>query len=60
MDHRLLFEKLHHYGFYDKIIKWIESFLSDKYQKVVVEVRISFLTFILSGVPRPYFVPNLH
>ena len=41
--------KLRHYGFSDKMVEWIESFLSHRYQKVVIDGRVSFLALILSG-----------
>jgi len=48
----LLIRKLHLYGFNPKIIKWIESFLSDRKQAVVVDGHLSFLALIISGVPQ--------
>ena len=44
--------KLRHYGFSDKMLELIESFLSNGYQKVVIDGRVSFLLLILSGVPQ--------
>ena len=52
VDHRLLLMKLRHYGFSDKMVEWIKSFLSNRYQKVVIEGRVSFLALKLSGVPQ--------
>lgn len=52
MDHKLLIRKLHLYGLNPKIIKWIESFLSDRKQAVVVDGHLSFLALIISGVPQ--------
>ena len=52
VDHKLLIKKLHLYGFNTKIIKWIESFLSDRKQAVVVDGHLSFLALIISGVPQ--------
>ena len=34
------------------MVEWIESFLSNRYQKVVIDGRVSFLALILSGVPQ--------
>ena len=52
VDHRLLLMKLGHYGFSDKMVEWIKIFLSNRYQKVVIDGRVSFLALILSGVPQ--------
>ena len=52
VDHRLLIQKLHRYGFSEKIIKWIESFLSNRTQTVVVDGFKSIIAFIVSGVPQ--------
>ena len=52
VDHKLLIKKLHLYGINPKIIKWIECFLSDRKQAVVVDGHLSFLAFIISGVPQ--------
>ena len=52
VDHKLLLRKLRLYGIHPKIVKWIESFLSDRKQSVVVDGYHSFLSLILSGVPQ--------
>ena len=52
VDHKLLLRKLNLYGFSEKLIKWIESFLSDRFQKVVVDGFTSIIALILSGVPQ--------
>ncbi|KAL5247624.1 hypothetical protein ACHWQZ_G019491 [Mnemiopsis leidyi] len=52
VDHKLLLEKLQLYGIHPKILKWIESFLIDRKQAVVVDGHLSFLALILSGVPQ--------
>ena len=52
VDHKLLLRKLHLYGIHPKIIKWIESFLSNRQQAVVVDGHLSFLALIISGVPQ--------
>ncbi len=52
VDHKLLIKKLHLYGINQKIVKWIESFLSDRKQAVVVDGHMSFLALIISGVPQ--------
>ena len=52
MDLKLLISKLKRYGFHDKLIEWIESFLSDRKQAVVVDGHLSFLALIISDVPQ--------
>ena len=52
VDHKLLLRKLYLYGFSQKVIKWIESFLSHRFQKVVVDGFTSIIALILSGVPQ--------
>ena len=52
VDHKLLIRKLHCYSFDPKIIRWINSFLSDRKQAVVVDGHSSFLAPIISGVPQ--------
>ena len=51
VDHRLL-SKLRRYGFHDKLLHWIESFLSNRSQYVVLGGVSSFAAAILSGVPQ--------
>ena len=45
-------KKLHLYGIHPKIVSWIESFLTDHKQAVVVGGKLSVLTPIISGVPQ--------
>ena len=52
VDHKLLVKKLHKYGVHPKLIKWIESFLSDRTQNVVVDGHMSSSAHIISGVPQ--------
>ena len=52
VDHKLLIRKLHRYSLNPKIIRWIDSFLSDRKQAVVVDGHLSFLAPIISGVPQ--------
>ncbi|KAL5248617.1 hypothetical protein ACHWQZ_G017709 [Mnemiopsis leidyi] len=52
VDHKLLLRKLQLYGIHPKILNWIESFLIDRKQAVVVDGHLSFLALILSGVPQ--------
>ena len=52
VDHKLLLKKLRLYGIHPKIVKWIESFLSNRQQSVVVDGCHSLISLILSGVPQ--------
>ena len=52
IDHRLLLVKLRRYGFSDKFVKWIKSFLTDRKQQVVVNGYLSVFALIVSGVPQ--------
>ena len=45
-------KKLQLYGIHPKIVKWVESFLTDRKQSVVVDGKLSLLALILSGVPQ--------
>ncbi len=52
VDHRLLVKKLHQYGICGNLLKWFESYLSDRYQKVTVLGATSQPVHVLSGVPQ--------
>ena len=52
VDHQLLIRKLQLYGFHPKIIIWIESFLTNRTQQVVVDGHMSIIALIISGVPQ--------
>ena len=52
VDHKLLLKKLQIYGVHSRIIRWIESFLQNRKQAVVVDGHLSVLGSILSGVPQ--------
>ena len=52
VDHKLLIKKLHLYGFNPKLINWIESFLTGRTQKVVIDGHFSIIALIISGVPQ--------
>ena len=36
VDHQLLLKKLRRYGFNERLISWIKSFLAERYQQVVI------------------------
>ena len=52
VGHRRLLEKLRWYGIKGQTNKWIESFLTDRTQAVVVEGKSSSKVPVLSGVPQ--------
>ena len=52
VDHKLLLAKLKIYGFNDSLTKWIESFLTNRTQTVVVDGHRSRWATIKSGVPQ--------
>jgi hypothetical protein len=52
VSHKHLVYKLDHYGIKGKTNKWIESFLSNRQQRVVLEGSMSRSTPVTSGVPQ--------
>ena len=50
--HRRLATKLHHYGIRNKTLAWIQSFLAERYQKVVLDGKTSPSSPVTSGVPQ--------
>ena len=49
--HHRLAVKLHHYGIRDKNLSWIQSFLADRNQQVVLDEKTSSPAALTSGVP---------
>ena len=52
VDHQLLLKKLRRYGFNERLISWIECFLAERYQLVVLNGESSYYTKVRSGVPQ--------
>ena len=52
VSHSLLVHKLHHYGIRGRVNRWIESFLLDRSQSVVVDGESSSCIDVESGVPQ--------
>ena len=52
VSHRLLVKKLEHYGICGKTKTWIQSFLTHRKQRVVVDGEKSSDAEVLSGVPQ--------
>ena len=52
VPHKRLLYKLNYYGICGPYLEWIEQFLTDRTQQVVVENKFSALTPVISGVPQ--------
>ena len=52
VSHQLLFTKLDHYGIRGSTLCWINSFLSDRTQKVIIEGAVPDTVKVTSGVPQ--------
>ena len=51
LDHKILFDKLHRYGFRGPIFSLLSSFLQNRYQFLQVENHKSSLRSVACGVP---------
>ena len=52
VPHQRLLAKINHYGIQGQTYKWIESFLSDRSQQVIVDGAVSDKAPVASGVPQ--------
>ena len=52
VPHQRLIMKLHHYGIRGQPLLWIQSFLANRTQQVVVEGEVSNIGEVTSGVPQ--------
>jgi len=52
VDHRLLLQKMRRLGFHEKLVQWVNSFLTERNQCVVLDGVSSFASLIISGVPQ--------
>ena len=52
VPHQRLLAKINHYGIQGQTYKWIESFLSDRSQQVIVDGAVSHKAPVVSGVPQ--------
>ena len=52
VDHVILMKKVKQFGITGKIYTWIESFLANRYQQVLVENKLSRKERVVSGVPQ--------
>ena len=52
VPHTHLCNKLHHYGIHGALLSWLQAFLHNRSQYVIVDNQRSHLTPVLSGVPQ--------
>lgn len=52
VDHKILLYKIKNLGIQGKIYNWIESFLSNRHQHVIVDGEVSESKVVKSGVPQ--------
>ena len=52
VDHKRFLLKLHRFGINNDVITWIESFLSNRTQRVMLEGEESDTCPVMSGVPQ--------
>ena len=52
IDHRILLRKLYSYGIRGSMLKWMQSYLTDRLQYVVFDGKVSETHGIKCGVPQ--------
>ena len=52
VDHKILMKKLKQFGINGKLYSWIESFISNRFQQVLVDGKLSQKEKVISGVPQ--------
>ena len=52
VPHQILLSKLYHYGIQGKTLTWINSWLTERFQHVVMDGEASGLAKVTSGVPQ--------
>jgi hypothetical protein len=52
VDHQILLQKLHAYGIRGKMLMWLNSYLSNRWQTVVINGEHSQSAKVISGVPQ--------
>ena len=59
IDHRILLRKLYSYGIRGSMLKWMESYLTDRSQYVVFDGKVSETRGIKCGVPQGFILGPL-
>ena len=52
VDHQILLKKLHSYGIRGKLLTWLNAYLSNRWQTVVINGSHSYPAKVISGVPQ--------
>ena len=52
MPHKRLIYLLDHYGINEEVIKWVENWLTDRKQRVLLNGNVSDWKQVTSGVPQ--------
>lgn len=52
VNHKILLNKMHHYGIRGPILSWIKDYLTDRYQHTVFSGKKSSSTIVTLGVPQ--------
>ena len=52
VDHNMLLKKVKQFGIKGKLYSWIESFITNRYQQVLVDGKLSSRERVVSGVPQ--------
>ena len=52
VDHNILMKKVKQFGIKGKLHSWIKSFITNRYQQVLVDGRLSRKEKVISGVPQ--------
>ena len=52
VDHNILLKKIYNFGIRGNIHNWLRNFLSNRYQQVMVDGKLSRKEQVISGVPQ--------
>ena len=52
VDHQILLKKLHAYGVRGKLLTWLNCYLANREQTVVIDGKHSYTAKVISGVPQ--------
>ena len=52
VDHQILLKKLHAYGIRGKLLTWLNCYLANRHQTVVINGKHSYPAKVISGVPQ--------